>query len=145
MLENLSAGAEPLWGKMTPQHMVEHLILTMKCSNGKLEINCQTEEEKLLVLKRFLMSGRPLPKNFVNPVIGPDLQPLEFGNIEDAVKKLRNEISDYFLFFEKYPLAAPVNPTFGKLNRDEWDVFHKKHFSHHLEQFGLISEIPNKN
>ena len=30
ILKNLAKDAKPLWGKMTPQHMIEHLILAVK-------------------------------------------------------------------------------------------------------------------
>jgi oxepin-CoA hydrolase/3-oxo-5,6-dehydrosuberyl-CoA semialdehyde dehydrogenase len=54
------------------------------------------------------------------------------------MNKLKSEIDDYEIFFENYPGAKPVNVTFGELNKEEWDVFHQKHFTHHLSQFGLL-------
>ena len=123
---------------MSPQHMIEHLIMAVQMSNGKLKLECFNPEEKLPALKRFLMSSRPLPKLFINPVIGPDLLPLKYSNLDEAKAKLKEEIEDYFRYFEKNPDAKPVNVTFGELNREEWDTFHKKHFTHHLSQFGLI-------
>lgn len=137
-IDKLSEGTKPLWGKMTPQHMIEHLILAVRTSNGKLKIECFNPPEKIPTLKRFLMSSRPLPKEFINPVIGPDLLPLEFISLAEAVNNLKLEINDYILYFENNPQAVLTNPTFGDLNRDEWIVFHNKHFTHHLQQFGLI-------
>lgn len=138
LLNKLDPQQKPLWGKMTPQHMVEHLILAVQMSNGKLKLECINPPEKIPTLKRFLMSSRPMPKLFVNPVIGADLRPLECSSLEEAMGKLNNEIDDYALFFENNPDANPINVTFGELNEEEWDVFHKKHFTHHLSQFGLL-------
>jgi len=138
ILHTLNEDAKPLWGKMTPQHMVEHLILAVKMSNGKLKLECFNPPEKIPSLKRFLMSSRPMPKLFVNPVTGEDIIPLKYSSLEDAVGKLENEIDDYELYFENNPDVKPVNATFGELNKEEWDVFHKKHFTHHLSQFGLL-------
>lgn len=138
LLNKLDPQQKPLWGKMTPQHMVEHLILAVQMSNGKLKLDCFNLPEKIPTLKRFLMSSRPMPKLFVNPVVGEDLRPLEYSSLEEAVEKLKNEIDDYVSFFENNPGANPVNVTFGELNKEEWDVFHKKHFTHHLSQFGLL-------
>jgi hypothetical protein len=138
LLNKLDLQHKPLWGKMTPQHMVEHLILAVQMSNGKLKLECFNPPEKNPTLKRFLMSGRPMPKLFVNPVIGEDLLPLEHSSLEEAIEKLKKEIDDYLLFFENNPSAKPVNVTFGELNNEEWDIFHKKHFTHHLSQFGLL-------
>ena len=134
----LRANTKPLWGKMTPQHMVEHLILAMRMSTGKLKLECFNPPEKLPALKRFLMSSRPLPKLFVNPAIGENLLPLEFSSLEEAKNILNQEIIDYLNHFELNPEAKTVNVTFGELNKEEWDVFHKKHFIHHFSQFGLL-------
>ena len=57
-----------------------------------------------------------------------------FFDFDDRFKT----IDDYILFFENNPGAIPVNVTFGELNKEEWIVFHKKHFTHHLSQFGLM-------
>ena len=134
----LRANTKPLWGKMTPQHMVEHLILAMKMSTGKLKLECFNPPEKLPALKKFLMSSRPLPELFVNPAIGENLLPLEYSSLEAAKNILNQEIIDYLNHFELNPEAKTVNVTFGELNKEEWDVFHKKHFIHHLSQFELL-------
>lgn len=84
------------------------------------------------------MSERPLPKNFINPIIGENLLPLEYSSIEEAISALRVEIDDYKNLFKEKPKSVFVNPTFGSLNKEEWEVFHRKHFQHHLSQFGLV-------
>ncbi len=133
----LQAGAKQLWGKMSTQHMVEHLILSVKMSNGKLKVECFNPPEKIPTLKRFLMSSRPLPKEFVNPIIGEGLLPLTYSNLEEAKNVLKNETEDYYRYFEEHGEAVFTNPTFGELNKSEWDVFHEKHFRHHFAQFGI--------
>ncbi|HOI28893.1 MAG TPA: hypothetical protein PLZ15_03965 [Melioribacteraceae bacterium] len=136
-LEKLSAETKPLWGKMTPRHMIEHLILAVRMGNGSLIVECFNPEEKISTLKKFLMSSRPLPKNFINPLIGEDLLPLEYGSIEEALSVLKQEVDKHYRFFELNPDATTTNATFGDLNKDEWEIFHRKHFQHHLEQFGI--------
>ena len=122
---------------MSAQHMVEHLIFAVRTSNGKLNVGCFNPPEKWQTLKRFLLSSRPLPKGFLNPIIGENLLPLEFENLDEAKKILRQEVEDYYKYFEENPDALLLNPTFGELNKDEWEVFHEKHFTHHLGQFGI--------
>ncbi|NMB80247.1 MAG: DUF1569 domain-containing protein [Ignavibacteria bacterium] len=122
---------------MSAQHMVEHLLMTIKVSSGKDKVECFNPPEKIPTLKRFLLSGRPLPKNFTNPIIGEGLLPLQFDSLKSAIENLAQEIKDYYNFFEINPDALLVNPTFGPLNKYEWEVFHNKHFAHHLEQFGI--------
>jgi len=137
-LEKLDDDSKPRWGKMTSQHMLEHLIQVLRCSNGKLVLKCINPVEKLPVLKRFLLSSRELPKNFVNPIIGEGLIPLEYANFGDALAVLREEIVEHDKFYDEKPDVKTINPTFGELNYDEWEVFHFKHFTHHLKQFGVI-------
>jgi hypothetical protein len=140
-LGTLNSDQKPVWGKMTSQHMVEHLILAVKMGNGKLKLECINPPDKLPTLKKFLMSNRPMPKGFVNSAIGPNNLPLHYSSLDEAINTLKEEIEDYFHFFEENPSAKPVNVTFGKLNKAGWDQFHKKHFTHHMEQFGLLQQL----
>lgn len=136
-INKLTPDSKPLWGIMTSQHMVEHLLMTVKVSNGKVTVECFNPSEKVPTLKRILLSERPLPKNFINPFIGKRLLPLQFDSLKNAIDNFVLEIKDYYTFFEINPEALITNPTFGDLNKYEWDVFHNKHFTHHLEQFGI--------
>ena len=138
LLDALKKDAMPLWGKMTAQHMIEHLILAVKMSNGKFCLECFNPPDKIPALKRFLMSNRPLPKLFDTPVLDKGLRKLEFHSLDEAKQRLKEEITDYYLYFNNNPDVKTINVTFGELNKEEWDVFHKKHFEHHLSQFGLI-------
>ena len=137
-LNTLKPDKKPSWGKMTSQHMIEHLTLALQMSNGKLNVKCISQPETLPPLKRFLMGDRPLPKEYMNPYIGPDLLPLKFSDIYEARSELEKEIIDYEKFFITNLDTKTVHITFGELNKDEWDKFHLKHFTHHLEQFNLI-------
>ena len=138
-LDKLNPSSKQLWGKMSPQHMVEHLIMAVTISNGKLKVECFNPPEKIPVLKRFLQSPRPLPQLFINPLIGEKLLPFQYKNLDEAKSVLRTEVEDYYTFFDDNPNTVLINPTFGELNKHEWDVFHEKHFTHHFQQFGIDS------
>lgn len=137
LLSELSPDAIPEWGKFSSQEMVEHLILVFKASSGSFKLECYSPEEKLAVLKKILMSDRDLPKNFQNPVLPADPEKCIYNSISEAVSNLKNEINNFEEFFIKYPDARVMHVTFGDLNFEEWVQFHKKHFRHHLQQFGL--------
>jgi oxepin-CoA hydrolase/3-oxo-5,6-dehydrosuberyl-CoA semialdehyde dehydrogenase len=137
LLSRLTVDQKPLWGKMTPQHMVEHLYKTIQASINEINLNVFSEERKIPVLKKLFFSERPLPKEFMNPAIGPDLLKLEFEDMITAIKELENVLIRYVRFFEQNPSTKTAHPVFGYLTKDEWDIFHKKHFKHHLSQFGL--------
>lgn len=137
LLDGLQTDTKQLWGKMSAQHMIEHLILAVRTSNGKLNLGCSNSSERLPVLKKFLLSSRPLPRGFINPIIGEDLRLLEYASLDEAKKVLAVEVNDYYKYFEEDPNAVLTNPTFGELTKDEWEVFHEKHFTHHFGQFGI--------
>lgn len=137
-LSNLHTDSKPVWGKMSAQHMIEHLLFSLRISNGKLSVGCFVPEERWSTMKKVLMSDRSLPKNFINPIIGENLLPLEFENLHHAKENLIKEFSDFAGYFKENPAATFLNPTFGELNGIEWMQFHKKHFQHHFEQFGLL-------
>jgi len=141
LINDLKDNTKPLWGNMTAQHMVEHLILVVQTSNGKIILSeCMNPPKKYPLLKRILQSSRPLPRNFVNTVVGAGLKPLVYKNLQSAKEDLIVEIQNFNLFFKKNPEAKPLNVTFGPLSHKEWILFHNKHFTHHLTQFGLIVE-----
>ena len=135
---NLPADANPAWGQMSAQHMIEHLFQTLRLSNGKIQGECAYDEKRLTVFKRFLKSDKPMPRDFTNPLVGPELKPLLFSDIDEAKKALKAELDDFHNYFGKNPHATPVNPTFGPLTYEEWIMFHRKHMTHHLTQFKLM-------
>lgn len=144
LLDNLSENTKPVWGIMTSQHMIEHLTMAVQSSTGKIIFNrFITPEDKVPIAKRFLNSSRPLPKLFVNEVIseviGEGLIPLINNDLASAIIELKKELEYFDEYFKINPEAKPINATFGPLDHDEWIAFHIKHFTHHLTQFGLIS------
>jgi oxepin-CoA hydrolase / 3-oxo-5,6-dehydrosuberyl-CoA semialdehyde dehydrogenase len=141
LLEELTSDIKPLWGNMTAQHMVEHLSLAVKSSNTKIIFKeCMNPPEKFSLLNRILLSKRPLPRDFVNTVIGKGLKPLRLNNLEMAKAELLTELNEFYKYFKENFDAKLLNATFGPLNFEEWIVFHNKHFTHHFTQFGLIKE-----
>jgi len=41
-------------------------------------------------------------------------------------------------FLTKNTDFRAVHPFFGELTAEQWLLFQKKHFTHHLSQFGLL-------
>ncbi|MBK9097935.1 MAG: DUF1569 domain-containing protein [bacterium] len=136
-LNNLNPEQKALWGKMTPQHMVEHLFIAVQASINEIEVKVYTEERKIPVLKRLFFRDGEFPKEFMNPAIGPDLLNLKFNDLQSAIKEIESVLMRYNKFFETNPSTKTIHPVFGYLTKDEWDIFHKKHFKHHLSQFGI--------
>jgi oxepin-CoA hydrolase/3-oxo-5,6-dehydrosuberyl-CoA semialdehyde dehydrogenase len=135
-LENLSEGSNQLFGKMTPQHMVEHLIITFKLSSGRVNIPEFEPNEKQLEYKRLLLrTDMEFPKGVRAPGLPAELLPLRFDSLHTAKEKLIQAMEEFENTFSEAPDLMTLHPRFGKLTYTEWKVFHDKHLSHHLGQF----------
>jgi hypothetical protein len=134
----LASNTPAKFGIMTPQHMVEHLTLTVKISYGRIKLPEFVPSEKQLAQKQILIYTEiEFPIGLKAPGIGDQLLDLRYQNLETAKTELLKSIDDYNLHFAEFHLDETIHPRFGKLNYEEWEKFHDKHFQHHLAQFGL--------
>jgi oxepin-CoA hydrolase/3-oxo-5,6-dehydrosuberyl-CoA semialdehyde dehydrogenase len=135
-LERLREDSPRLFGIMTPQHMVEHLIITFKLSSGRVKIPEFIPNEKQLGYKQMLLgTDMEFPKGVRAPGLPEDVLPLRFDSLSTAKEKLLNAIEEFHTHFANNPIDLTMHPRFGKLNYDEWKIFHDKHVIHHFSQF----------
>lgn len=141
LFHQIPATREPLFGAMTPQHMVEHLTRTVRFSNGREPQPHYYSPEKEQRFKTYLLGNdAPMVVGFRSPVLPPEgLPDLLHSDLAEAIRQLEEELEEFDRFFRKNPGATPVNPSLGELTYGEWVRFHEKHFVHHLGQFGLIA------
>lgn len=126
------------FGIMTPQHMVEHLTITMKLSSGRIKLPEFEPNEKQLMQKQALIySDIEFPKGVRAPNSNGELMELRFPDLDTAKEKLVQSIQEYKEVFEKNPDFKSIHPRFGFLTHEEWEKFHQKHFRHHFGQFGI--------
>ena len=137
-LKTLKIDQQPEWGIMTPQHMVEHLIVTTKISNGGLSVPCRIPVEQIPQYKAFLLeSDQEMQKGIkANGMEG--LLDLRYPSLEASIEKLEEEIDKFNTFFENNPDAKITNPVLAEIGYEDWKTFHKKHYTHHFKQFGLM-------
>lgn len=136
-IEKLLPTTPAIFGIMTPQHMIEHLILTVKLSYGRVKIPDFEPNEKQLAQKQALIHSNILfPKGVKAPGLD-HLMDLRFPNLEAAKEELLKSIEAYHTTFKENQLLTPTHPRFGRLTYEEWEKFHAKHFEHHLGQFDL--------
>ncbi|RAI84157.1 DinB family protein [Algoriphagus yeomjeoni] len=138
-LQKLENDKVPLFGIMTPQHMVEHLTITVKISYNRLKIPEFELSEKQKFQKTALLES---PMEFPIGIKAPglkagDLMPLRSSNLDEAKQQLIASIKAYNTYFELDPHATTVHPRFSSLTYEEWEIFHPKHFKHHFKQFGI--------
>jgi hypothetical protein len=137
MLQTLPAETVMKWGKMNAQQMVEHLSGFFRVSTNKLHFPLVTPPDELHRFKAFLHSDKEFRENTKAPVLPEEPLPVQFASLEDAVKDLEKEVTDFVKLFSADPDLTTQHPVFGDLNFEEWILLHYKHVTHHLRQFGL--------
>lgn len=127
------------FGVMTPQHMVEHLTITIKISYNRVRIPDFEMSEKQKAQKEALLETEmDFPIGVRAPGLPPgELMPLRNNDLEEAKEQFLESLEGYNSFFESNPTALTVHPRFGKLSFIEWEKFHPKHIKHHFDQFGI--------
>jgi oxepin-CoA hydrolase/3-oxo-5,6-dehydrosuberyl-CoA semialdehyde dehydrogenase len=137
VLANLVVGQIPLFGIMTPQHMVEHLIKTIKISIKTLGEIPDEPTSAQLSFKKFIFSDDEFPHG---DAAKAKLEPLKYESLEIAKAEFNKAIAGFYLFFDQNPQAQPYNNFFGALSKAELERFHYKHLRHHFHQFGLLND-----
>ena len=139
MLDKLDESEVPMFGEMTPQHMVEHVSKTMSISNGNLSVPLLNDPVRAEKQKRIMIyTDRPFPKGMIAPIVDKKQYVLIHENLEKAKQALKAELVKFDRWYEEGPDRRSMHPILGELNHEEWIKFHNKHFTHHFGQFGLI-------
>lgn len=141
LLNGLTENTKSNWGKMTAQQMLEHLETTLLYSIGEPEAEkCFTPEEHLEKYQNSLYNHRKMPKDFSAPFLPEDgtLPELKYKNLEQAKEKFLENLQKYQIYYRENPEAEHMHFVFGKLNKEMMELMHRKHFTHHFEQFNLI-------
>ncbi|SMC50820.1 DUF1569 domain-containing protein [Moheibacter sediminis] len=140
LLKKLNPETQPVFGIMTSQHMIEHLILLAKLSNGGIKGQLMRSEETAVKWKQGLIyTDMEFPMGIRVPGQEENTLPeLRYENLQKAIEKLENELKIFEEFYKDDKEKSMMHPALGLLNYDEWIVFHSKHFAHHFKQFGLV-------
>ncbi len=138
LLRNADPSTKPKWGKMSFQHMVEHMVLVMKNANGKLKAEMKTPPDKIQAFQDFIRSDKVFRENTKSPAFPEEPLPLRFGSVEEGINKLETEIKDFFNVYEATPGLKITNPVFGDLDYELAVELLYKHAQHHLKQFDLL-------
>ncbi len=136
-LSGLTEATTAQFGTMTPQHMVEHLTLTVKIAYKIKWPEFEPSEKQLKQKEMLLHTDLDFPKGFQAPGTNGTLLPLKYATLTEAKEQLLRSVEEYNDYFKPAPWQLTVHPRLGWLNFSEWEKFHLKHFKHHFEQFGL--------
>ncbi|MDX2286586.1 MAG: DUF1569 domain-containing protein [Bacteroidia bacterium] len=138
LLDTLTPDTPRRWGKMSPQHMVEHVSYLFYVSRSELGLSCVTPPDKMEKALEFLWSDRQFRENTRAPGMPEEPLPLRFASLDEARLKLRENIGKFYELFGANAGVTTMHPVFGRLDLAGWEQFHHKHLQHHLRQFGLI-------
>lgn len=138
ILRSADPSTPPKWGKMSFQHMVEHMVLVMKNADGKLKAEMKTPPDQIAAFQQFIMSDKEFRENTKSPSFPEEPLPLHYSSVEEAIDKLEKEIKDFKNVYETNPGLKITNPVFGDLDYEHAVTLLYKHANHHLKQFGLI-------
>lgn len=136
-LGKIRKDAQPRWGELNRDGMIEHLIWALRHSMGRSRTipfvgNCFTR----YVARPLILAGAmPLSRNSraFQTLQRQGLQTREPGDLET----LHALVEEYLGLVQADELQPAPHPTLGRLDIDEWDRFHVIHFEHHLKQFGM--------
>lgn len=133
-INKLTPQSERLWGKMTVDQMLMHLIAPLDVTLG----NKQPSKPNFFIglmgkmMKNKIINAPEYKKN--NPT-APDFVMKGSYDFEKAKAKLIEKVAE----FQKGTsvVAIDFHPFFGKMSTDDWDKLQWKHLNHHLTQFGV--------
>jgi oxepin-CoA hydrolase/3-oxo-5,6-dehydrosuberyl-CoA semialdehyde dehydrogenase len=137
-LNALTESTQPKWGRMTAQHLVEHMEFFTQMALGIVETEITTPEKYMEKTQDSLWNYKPMPKQFDHPILKKgEVEDLRFGSMKEAKDAFWKAYDEVELFFKENPKGTVKNTVFGWLTRYEWQLLNRKHWAHHLEQFGI--------
>jgi oxepin-CoA hydrolase/3-oxo-5,6-dehydrosuberyl-CoA semialdehyde dehydrogenase len=141
MLNGLSENSERKFGMMSPQLMVEHLEEVLRNGFGSLQASdfAEIPADKLELLQDWIYTDQKIRPGAQYPLLKEGEEPqLRYKNLTEAKEKLLETLKEFLIYYRENPQAEHFHPRFGMLNKEMMELFHRKHFTHHFEQFGLI-------
>jgi uncharacterized protein DUF1569 len=137
LLTQLTPETPALWGNLTAQSMIEHLVEAVEYTNGKRTAAVHVSPEEADSNKQSLLYGDVVISKGAKGYLTDATKSKRYKDLSTAIEQLNNEI-DAFEYFFTSPGKTAVHQHFGAMNRGEWVTWHGKHFTHHFKQFGLI-------
>lgn len=141
MLNALTESSERKFGEMSPQMMVEHLEEVLRNGFSNLDPSDFPEipSEKMELLQDWIYTDHKIRPGAQYPLLKEGEKPvLRFKNLNEAKEKLSEVLQEFLIYYRENPTAEHFHPRFGTLNKEMMELFHRKHFTHHFEQFGLV-------
>jgi len=140
LLKALQADAEPIFGLMTAQHMVEHLVWVTKSSLKQVGEPPAEPLDSHHYFRKFLSKGAKFKHRPKEGKTRDDLPKLKYNNLAEAVAEVPNAISRIYSTFADNPDYKSYNAMMGQFDFNDHELFNYEHYKWHLYQFGLLED-----
>ncbi len=140
-LNGLTENSEKLFGDLSPQLMVEHLeeVLRNGFGNLKAEDFPEIPADHLEKLQDWIYTDKKIRAGAHYPLLKEGEMPeKKYKNLDEAKTNLIEAVKEFLIYYRENPSAEHFHPRFGVLNKEMMELFQRKHFTHHFEQFNLI-------
>lgn len=136
----LQADAQPEWGEMTPQTMVEHLEYSYRVASGEIQdFEIATPEKYLEKVHATLYNYEKMPRGYDFPLAKQSsIGEPKHESLQVAKEKMLEARAAYLQYFAEHPTATTTNAAFGQLTKYDWYLMERKHLNHHFAQFNLL-------
>jgi len=104
----------------------------------------EVPEEKSQRMKSFLFNDQPFAHNIPVGFVRQN-EPLTQAELALAIDEFIHEFLAFNEYYEANPTRQHTHPYFGLLNHEAWILLHRKHITHHFEQFGLLNVQKSNN
>lgn len=134
-LNRLSGDHKALWGKMTVNQMMSHLVQSadLPFTSGLPD---KSNFMSRTLIKPLILYVLPMPKNVKT---SPGFNQQQNGRKPQEFSSDRQIVIDSIDTLGNLSVAHPClsHPMFGKMSAKEWAYIAYKHIDHHLKQFGV--------
>lgn len=131
LLLKLQPNAISVWGKMTTQQMVKHMIEQVRYSDEELTFVCDVPKNRKCRQAEMIYTNAQIPPNLI---LGPFPAAYEYADLHTAIEQLMLELKILTAIF-KQAHTVVNHGVFGLMDYSEWLIWHGKHLAHHLKQF----------
>ena len=129
----LKPGLKGKWGKMNFAEMLVHCRLGLETALGEYKTKPGHNFFTRNIVKNIVFNV-PWPKG--KAPTPPDLDVQKNGVKTRSEEEELSALKQAFEKFKASRFDSNEHPFFGRLNFKEWVHLQKKHFNHHLMQFG---------
>ena len=141
-IDGITGKEERRFGTMGLHEMIDHLKISLELTFGDMDVEFAIPRDKFEKARAFLHSEHPIRPGAQKPPVYEDAENaiLSYAALDMQKADLKRRVEDFMRYLDENPNISHPHPNFGFLDRADWLAFQRKHFEHHLRQFGILPE-----